>query len=380
MGIMSAFLAFLLGSLILLLAAPANAGTALRYEYKECRSDTNYTRGSAFQANLDALLASLPAAAAASSGFARNVTGVAPDQVFGLVQCRADINASVMPPVPRRFGAGLGKRVHPLQFTSKLDGLLRDIIRKAPYSSPRMFAAGMTQAEPFLFIYGMAQCLRHRPRDDCNRCLAAAAAGDIPSCCDAKMGARIVLRICSLRFEVYPFYNNEAVEAAMTLAPSPGKGRSTAATISLLGNSEKPVTLETLSFTKFLRHVFQGRETHNFRKPGTCEASDSRMREIQASWFGEEMEPRTCRSPESRAGDGANFGRWPIRESVGDPVRESRAKTCANLRRSESRSRESVEGLVRELHVKTLTNQRISKVKVVIPKSPGFECELVADL
>jgi hypothetical protein len=89
MGIMSNLLAFLL-----LLAAPANAGTALRYEYKECRSDTNYTRGSAFQANLDALLASLPADAAASSGFARNVTGVAPDQVFGLVQCRADINAS----------------------------------------------------------------------------------------------------------------------------------------------------------------------------------------------------------------------------------------------------------------------------------------------
>jgi hypothetical protein len=43
-------------------------------------------------------------------------------------------------------------------------------------------------------------------------------------------------------------------------------------------------------------------------------------------------------------------------------------------------SRESVEGLVRESHVKTFTNRRRSKVKVVIPKSPGFECELVADL
>jgi hypothetical protein len=44
----------------------------------------------------------------------------------------------------------------------------------------------------------------------------------------------------------------------------------------------------------------------------------------------------------------------PIRESVGDPVRESR--------------------------VKTLTNRRRRKVKVVVPESPGFECELVADL
>jgi hypothetical protein len=41
----------------------------------------------------------------------------------------------------------------------------------------------------------------------------------------------------------------------------------------VLGNSGKPVTLETLSLTKFLRHVFQGQETHDFRKPGTCEAS-----------------------------------------------------------------------------------------------------------
>jgi hypothetical protein len=148
----------------------------------------------------------------------------------------------------------------------------------------------------------------------------------------------------------------------------------------VLGNLGKPVTLETLSLTKFIRHVFQGQETHDFRKPGTCEASDSRMCEIRGSWFGEEVESRTCGRPEPRAGDGTNFGRWPIRESVGDRVRDSRAKTCTNLRRSGSRSRESVEGLVRELHVKTFTNQRRSKVKVVVPKSPGFECELVANL
>jgi hypothetical protein len=42
--------------------------------------------------------------------------------------------------------------------------------------------------------------------------------------------------------------------------------------------------------------------------------------------------------------------------------------------------RESVEDLVREFHAETFTNQRRSKVKVVVPKSPGLECELVADL
>jgi hypothetical protein len=65
-------------------------------QYKGCSSNANYTRGSAFQANLDALLSSLPATAAASSGFAKNATGsgAAPEQAYGLAQCRADVNAS----------------------------------------------------------------------------------------------------------------------------------------------------------------------------------------------------------------------------------------------------------------------------------------------
>jgi hypothetical protein len=42
--------------------------------------------------------------------------------------------------------------------------------------------------------------------------------------------------------------------------------------------------------------------------------------------------------------------------------------------------RESIEDPVRELHVKTFTNRGRSKVKVVVPKSLGLECELVEDL
>jgi hypothetical protein len=42
--------------------------------------------------------------------------------------------------------------------------------------------------------------------------------------------------------------------------------------------------------------------------------------------------------------------------------------------------RETVEDPVQEFHVKTFTNLERSKVKVVVPKSLGLECELVADL
>jgi hypothetical protein len=35
---------------------------------------------------------------------------------------------------------------------------------------------------------------------------------------------------------------------------------------------------------------------------------------------------------------------------------------------------ETIEDPVREFHAKTFTNQERSKVKVVVPKSPGLEC------
>jgi hypothetical protein len=141
---------------------------------------------------------------------------------------------------------------------------------------------------------------------------------------------------------------------------------------SLLGNSGKPVTLETLSLTKFLRHVFQGQETHDFRKPGTWEASDSRMRKIRGSWFGEEVESRTCGSPEPRAGNSTNFGRWLVRESVRDPVRDSRAKAFANQRRSESRNRESVGGPSSRVTREAIHEPTERQSQSCCPKKSGF--------
>jgi hypothetical protein len=80
-----------------------------------------------------------------------------------------------------------------------------------------------------------------------------------------------------------------------------------------VGNSVKPVTLGTLSLTKFLRHVFQGQETHDFRKPGTCEASDSRMRKIRnhgsmKRWSHEHAEARNLELVMARTSEDGRFG------------------------------------------------------------------------
>jgi hypothetical protein len=78
----------------------------------------------------------------------------------------------------------------------------------------------------------------------------------------------------------------------------------------------------------------------------------------------------------------AKFGNLDSVKKGGHEHAEARSLELSMARTSEKRRpvRESVEDPVREFHVKTFTNRGKSKVKVVVPKSPGLECELVADL
>uniref|UniRef100_A0ACD5T984 Uncharacterized protein n=1 Tax=Avena sativa TaxID=4498 RepID=A0ACD5T984_AVESA len=256
MSLPSLFLVLLVG------AAKAAADPTVT----DCPNNTNYTRGGVFQANLDALLSFLPAAASAASGFAKNATGTAPDEAYGLAQCRADVNASecracldtsaldAASKCPGQkssmliydncllrhsnasfFGTvdksvvwwlcNTGNATQPEQFRTQLDSLMSNITSRAAYSTPRMFAAGSTDFIPFTNIYGMAQCTRDLSGDDCNECLSAAVS-DIPTLCGGiKQGAQIYYRSCSIRYEVYLFYGVQAVEAAMSPpAPPPAGG------------------------------------------------------------------------------------------------------------------------------------------------------------
>nr|CAB3472301.1 unnamed protein product [Digitaria exilis] len=227
----------------------------------------SYTSGDAFQANLATLLSSLPAAAAASSGFAENNTGITPAQAYGLAQCRADVGMSscraclnhtareIASACPGRRNAMLvyegcllrysnasffgapdtgdpiyqvsdvqnNVRQAPEQFASRLSELMDNLTMKAAYGSRRMFAVGAVNHAPFVTIYGMARCTEDTAPDDCNSCLEIVTK-TIPKCCSGKEGGRVFARSCSVRFELYRFYNEEAAEAAMAPASSPATG------------------------------------------------------------------------------------------------------------------------------------------------------------
>ncbi|KAL6619013.1 hypothetical protein ACP70R_034152 [Stipagrostis hirtigluma subsp. patula] len=229
-----------------LLVATANADDLI---FNDCPSNTNYTRRSAFQANLNALLSSLPAAAAAAATLA-----------FGAViypsACRACLDGSArdMASVCRGqksatliydncllrhsnasfFGAvdtaevvymwNAQNATQPEQFRSRLGALMSNLKARASYASPRMFfAASSVDLTPFVSIYGLAECTRDLAAGDCNRCLATAVAA-IPKCCDGRQGGRVIYRSCSVRFEVYPFCNTHTADAALSPASAQGHG------------------------------------------------------------------------------------------------------------------------------------------------------------
>jgi len=252
--------------LLLLLPATANADVLRYYIIATCSVNLNYTRGSAFQANLNASLSALPAAAAASSGFAENVTGgAAPDQVYGLAQCRGDLSAADcrsclndsaremagecpgqkrgmliyegcllrysnasffgVPYVsdPIREVANPENVEQPEQFMPLLSALMGNLTRNAAHGSPRMFAAGAVQYTSFVTLYGLAQCTRDTSPDNCGLCLAILVDA-IPKCCYGRKGGRVFSAICQLRFEIYPFYNAQGAQAAMAMSPTPAPG------------------------------------------------------------------------------------------------------------------------------------------------------------
>lgn len=192
-------------------------------------------------------IVSLPAAVAASSGFATDAIGsAAPAQAYGLAQCRADVDASacracpdaaareVAAECPGRQSAivirdacllrysnasffGVADRSYEVKMCSvgatrpdgsgaRLTDLMSSLAFKAAYGSPRLFAAGEVRVAPEVTLYVMVQCTRDLAADDCSLCLSSVLL-NMPYYCD-----QMLFLSCSVRHEVYPFFDAQAVE------------------------------------------------------------------------------------------------------------------------------------------------------------------------
>ncbi|KAG6511102.1 hypothetical protein ZIOFF_029155 [Zingiber officinale] len=95
-------------------------------------------------------------------------------------------------------------------------------LAKAARSSPKMFAMDNVSLPNSTNIYGLEQCTRDLSADDCYNCLLDAV-GSIPTVSNGSQGCRVLGQSCSIRYEMYPFYNISAIEVVsppLSLSPA----------------------------------------------------------------------------------------------------------------------------------------------------------------
>jgi len=222
----------------------SDCGNSGKYEYRN---------GSAFQLNLNNVLESLvrnvyPSGFNTSSIVAEGVNSN--DTVYGLVQCRGDLDSSDCKQCASTAEVELVQGCHntsgfiqldgcflrydnhnfyndiksrkspqisvlcntdnssqPQQFTNAVKALLSNVTAQAA-QSPKLFAADLVAAPGNLTqtIYSLAQCWRDLSQTSCGSCLTEALS-NIFRCQSGAIGAQFGSQNCYLRYEVYEFFN-----------------------------------------------------------------------------------------------------------------------------------------------------------------------------
>ncbi|XP_057949277.1 cysteine-rich repeat secretory protein 38-like [Malania oleifera] len=209
-------------------------------------SSDNFTANGAYETNLNALLGALYYKAP-PTGFGLDYIGSSPDHVNGLALCRGDVPSADckscvalasgelrrLCPYNKRssiwydncfvrysnedFFGKIDNEIrvfmwntqnvsYPTYFNQKTRELLGQLSEEASVA-PRMFATGESELDGSQKLYGLVQCTRDLSIEACKQCLDGAV-GELPNCCDGKQGGRVLGGSCSIRYEVYPFYNN----------------------------------------------------------------------------------------------------------------------------------------------------------------------------
>ncbi|KAF7056889.1 hypothetical protein CFC21_064259 [Triticum aestivum] len=222
-----------------------------------CSTADNYTDGSPYKRNLDELLAGLPAAAG-GNGWFYNGTAGAPgtaDQVFGLIMCYADRNATQCreclagaplgittacpgsrsvraaydacvlrySPPPSFFSTAdldvnffvraIAFAVDPDKMLNAWLTLMTDLTGRAAGSPSRVANATTPyDGDPARLVHGLAQCTRDLNATECTRCLVSVV-GQLRRRFTNETGGAIKAFSCYVRYELGAF--------GITLPPEP---------------------------------------------------------------------------------------------------------------------------------------------------------------
>ncbi|KAF3777377.1 Cysteine-rich repeat secretory protein 38 [Nymphaea thermarum] len=249
--------------LLLFLAAASAQFCSADYLYFICSTSPSFTTNSSYQKNLNTVLFSLTSNAS-KNGFTTATAGQSPDQAYGLALCRGDVSPSdcasctsdaakeIVNHCPNGKSAivwydncllrysggdffGVVDTAHEFYLwnpdyisdstllNSLLGSLMNNLTSTATADpSGRLYAAGHTKFNESQDLYGLVQCTRDLSSSQCANCLKDALS-KIPTCSDGMQGGRVVEASCSVRYEIYRFFNDLG-----TAQPSPPNGTASA--------------------------------------------------------------------------------------------------------------------------------------------------------
>ncbi|XP_049936324.1 cysteine-rich receptor-like protein kinase 25 [Nymphaea colorata] len=214
-----------------------------------CSTTGNYTAGSVYELNMEAVFSTLTKDAP-PFGFSNVTVGQGSETVYGLVQCRGDVDQQdckacifnstiqIVEYCPNTMDAIIwyqkcqlrysntdffgklnvddsggwhwtsGKVTDSKGFNEKLGHLLKDLTSLATTepASKLMFATGNIPYTDLQTIYGLAQCTRDTSLADCKQCLDTTRS-QIPTTCDTAHGCEIATGSCRVVYDTQLFYH-----------------------------------------------------------------------------------------------------------------------------------------------------------------------------
>ncbi|XP_074576355.1 cysteine-rich receptor-like protein kinase 10 [Curcuma longa] len=221
----------------------------------------NFSDNSTYQSNLERLLSTL-ASDGYATGFLNISVGGGSDQVFGLVNCRGDINATecrscldtataeVTRNCPNNRGAEVWYEFCLVRFSNQplptsssnrqqlafnnvddapepirlawLLGMLMNRTADAAANSSKLFAIGEASyySAEFPSIYNVMQCTRDLSPAQCRECLGTLFVPMPPSFV-GKRGGRVLGESCSMRFELYSSFFEGSPTLNISVPPPP---------------------------------------------------------------------------------------------------------------------------------------------------------------
>ncbi|ESW15156.1 hypothetical protein PHAVU_007G049100 [Phaseolus vulgaris] len=218
----------------------------------------NYTANSTYSTNLNTLLSTLSSNTQIEYGFYNFSYGQNTDTVYAIGLCRGDqqpeecrscLNNSrvdltercpnqkkaimwsdqcmlrysnytifhQMETSPRYYMWNTANATDATQFNEVLGNLMKSLKDTAASGDSRRKYATAENATGLNFqtIYGLVQCTPDLSQQECTQCLDGVIS-EIPTCCNGKVGGRVLRPSCNIRFETYSFYG-----ATTTLDPDP---------------------------------------------------------------------------------------------------------------------------------------------------------------